>query len=249
MEFRITATIAQLRRELSDVEKRQLPFAGVVAATRTARTVRTRLVEHMQAIFDRPTRWTLNSLKVEPATPADPIATVGWREFASKGTAAGKYIRRNIEGGDRRNTRFEGLLRQGGVLGGGEFLVPARGVPLDAHGNLSRGLYSKIASQLKVSRDPAQNETPRSRRRQRRRGGSRFFMPKPGSGLPRGVYERKAGERGISGVMMAVRQPRYRAIFDFLGLADKIASAEYPEIFWQALRDSVKTSNFRGRWK
>lgn len=173
MRIEVRADIDRFIRELDDVHQRQLPFAGIVAATRSAKEAETGLKAEMGRVFDRPTRFTLGGLRVDPATKADPVANVFFRDFAAKGTPAGKYLLPQVAGGERRAKRFENAMRNAGQLGPGEFLVPARGYPLDQHGNLPRGLYQKILTQLRASRDAAQNETARSGARRRRRGGGR----------------------------------------------------------------------------
>lgn len=250
MRIDVRADIEGFVADLDDVHRRQLPFAGILAATMSARAARDGLHAEMGRVFDRPTRFTLGSLRVAPATRDDRLAVVFFRDFAEKGTPAGKYLLPQVAGGDRRPKRFENAMRNAGQLGPGEFLVPARGYPLDAHGNLSRGLYQRILTQLRASRDAGQNETAASGARRKRRGGSSFFMPQPGSGLPRGVYERRMGALGgIRGVMMAVGQPRYTARFDFFGVGERIARAVFPRQLFEALRRAVRASNFRGRWR
>ena len=86
MRIAVRADIDRFVAELDDVHRRQLPFAGVVAATRSAREAEGGLKAEMARVFDRPTRFTLGGLRVDPATKADPVASVFFRDFAAKGT-------------------------------------------------------------------------------------------------------------------------------------------------------------------
>lgn len=52
--------------ELTDLEQRQLPYVIALSLTETAKQVKDRLELEMRTVFDRPTRWTLNSLRLFP---------------------------------------------------------------------------------------------------------------------------------------------------------------------------------------
>ncbi|SER86124.1 hypothetical protein SAMN04244573_04468, partial [Azotobacter beijerinckii] len=47
--------------------ERQMPFATALALTRTAQLAKEAIEQDMRSVFDRPTRWTLNSLRLIPA--------------------------------------------------------------------------------------------------------------------------------------------------------------------------------------
>lgn len=255
VELSVTAHVREAERLLTATERRHLPFATALALTRTAIEVQKVEKQEIARVFDRPTRWALNAPKVRPARRNDwPLQTaeVFIPGLEGRGIGGGKYLFAQVHGGPRRAKRHEVLLRQAGILQPDEFTVPARGVPLDAHGNLPGALFQRILSQLRARNDPAQNETERSRRRRlrsRTRQGGHYFVgggdvrrgpPRPAN-LPRGVYERW-GARSIRAVLIFVRQPRYGARYDFYGIADRVARERFPREFELALMRASATA-------
>ncbi|NWB23933.1 MULTISPECIES: hypothetical protein [unclassified Pseudomonas] len=65
-----------LKKTLSDLEHRQMPFALARAQTLTAKLVEAAEIEEMSRVFDRPTLFTLNSFFVRPAKKGGPGAVV-----------------------------------------------------------------------------------------------------------------------------------------------------------------------------
>jgi len=156
----------ELTTALDRLTQRQLPFAIAVALTRTGQVIKNAEISEMRRVFDRPTPFTLNSLMLRPATKQRQYAEVWFKDFAPKGTPAAKYLLPQVRGGSRSNKRFEGALRHGGVLGRDEYAIPARGAPKDSYGNVRRGLYQRILSDLGSSRDASQNS----------KGSGKFFV-------------------------------------------------------------------------
>ena len=81
---------------------------------------------------------------------------------------------------------------------GDEFAVPAQGVQLDAFGNVRRSLIVRIVQQMGRVR----------------RGGYRYFVPAPGSRLPRGVWEQQ-GKRVRPLMLFVTDRPDYRRRYPF----------------------------------
>ena len=141
------------------------------------------------------------------------------RDEAAGGIPPSKYLYAEVQGGPRRAKAFELALRRAGLMEQDEYAVPAIGYKRDAYGNLPGPTIVAILSQLKAFAEVGfkMNETARSRRRKMvERAGKkrqRYFVPAPGSGLRRGVYER-VGNR-IRAVLIFVRTPTYRVRFDF----------------------------------
>lgn len=207
---------------------RLAPYAGSTALTWTAKDAEAFVKERMPVVFDRPTRFTLNSTRTQPATVETMRSAVLLRDEAGKGTPASKYLRPQIDGGPRRHKRFEKALIAVGAMARSEFAVPAAGYPLDGYGNLKGGggLYTRILSAVGASRDPTQNATPASRRRAR--GKRAGYFVSHGDHLPRGIYERRG--RSIRAVLIFVAQaPTYRARFPFQQLVQQRAAEVFPD--------------------
>lgn len=215
-------------REAALALGRQAPFAKALTMTRTAVAARDDVSGQLATVFDAPTRFTVNSLKARPATKARPVAEVGFRDFAPKGTPAAKYLQPEVKGGPRRHKGFEQLLIRAGVMRRDEYAVPARGFPLDAAGNLPQGIVTRMLANLRASRDGTANTTARSARRAARRKAATYFVPRRG-GLARGVFERKGDQ--VRAVLIFVRAPTYRPRFQFDRLVERSARRHLPVIF------------------
>lgn len=206
---------AEIRSAHADLNRlhKQFRFAQAVALTRTAQFAQMDIRSRLSKVFDRPTPFTTNSTYAKRATPAQLVAEVGFRG----GDSGDHYLAPQVHGGDRRFGRFEERLRRAGVLGASEYLVPARGYPLDAYGNVPSKVRSVILADLQAHPDHWTRSTKESRaKRSRRKAHSRravYFATRPGSHLPLGIYERVSfGGWGSSvrAVFMFVRRPSYR---------------------------------------
>jgi hypothetical protein len=219
--FSIKVDSSQVDVAIGDNINRQLPFIVSTSLNATAKQAGNALKQAMQHYFDRPTPYTMNALRITYATKARLIATVGYKDESFKGTPATKYLLPEVDGGDRSAKRIEQLLRYAGLLPSDRFVVPGDAATLDQYGNLNRGQYSKMLSQLQASRDRAQNETKGSRRRGRSRDparDARYFVGQPGGGRePLGVWARYQFAYGstVRPVLMFVRAPTYDARFPF----------------------------------
>lgn len=243
LQYDIRSNIAEWSADLDANVARQVPFATAVALTRTARDVREKHQALMPVIFDRPTRFTLNALQVTPATKQTQVASV-W--FKQPNRMRQHYLVPQVEGGGRRHKAFEKWLIGAGLMQSSEFAVPASGIKLDANGNMSQGMIVQILSQLKASPDATQWETRASRKRA---GTSRYryFVPKPGSGLARGIW-RKTSKNRMQPVLIFVSAVKYEKRYPFGQISTDAAEAAFPKRFDEAMLAAIRTSNSRGRW-
>lgn len=244
--FSISVDSSQLEANVRDHVENQLPYAISRALNETGKATQAVLLYTMARSFDRPTPYTLNSLRLIPATKQKLMAQIGFKDDSFKGTPATKYLTPEVEGGDRGMKRIESLLRQRGYLPAGMFVVPGNGAQLDAYGNFSRGQYSKILSQLYASRDAAQNETTRSRKRKGRNPARdvRYFVGQPGGGkLPLGVWARFQFAHGssIRPILLFVKQPHYDPRFAFYDVAQTTAEDLLPAALTNAINLALAT--------
>lgn len=237
----ITTDTAALRQQLTDLQKIEVPFAAARAATDVAFKVRAGEIAEMRTVFRAPTDWTLGGMVVDKADKSGKPARVRFEDFGGKGTPAGRYLQPQIDGGPRRLTPFERRLSVAGLLRPGEFLVPGAGAERDAGGNLNPGQISKILSDLGTI-DTAR-ASPGGRDRGARRGET-YRLERPPSGAPEGIYLQKGGRKLLA--FLIVRQPFYRAIFDFGGVARRIIAREFAAAFRANLARAVASSRYRG---
>jgi hypothetical protein len=232
--IRATSNVREFITHLNDVGRKHMPEATRRALNSVAFNVMRAQAAHMERAFDRPTPFTLRSVRYQKATRDDLNAAVFFRGRDPH------YLIPQVEGGTRPAKRIEDRLRARNILLPSEYVVPARGYPTDRYGNLPRSLWNRILSQLQAQADPQQRETARSGARSRRRRTARYFVgglegrSPIGSRLPRGIYERRGGS--IRGVVMFVRQPNYTAIYPFYELAAEQAEQEFPREFDYHLR-------------
>ncbi len=232
---------------LSDLQRQQLPFAIVVALTRTAWLAKTAEQNEMRRIFNQPVPWTLDSIEVLAATKADPTARI---RFKDERVSAGLYLGPQVRGGQRRHTPFEGRLVRSGIMSRDQYAMPVSGADRDGMGNLNPGQIMKILSDLETV-DTAQ-AFPGARNRGVRAGESYFATTTGGqrtAHLKPGIYKRQAGAAGIVPVFIfTTRRPSYRAIYAFDSVAQRVVDVEFGQQLDRALGDAVRTSNHRDKW-
>lgn len=223
---------------LTDLERNQLPYATALALTETAKKVKERLEGEMRTVFDRPTPYTLNSLRLFPATKQKLVARVWMKNEADKAAPATKWLTPQVYGGGRDDKRSEKLLRAKGVLPEGKYIVPGRDAKLDGFGNIGRGQLQKIIAGLGAQQDKYSNSTD-----SRRSIGNlkRFFVMRRGRDAI-GIGERTGrGRDKVKLVLAFVGRPGYRKEFDFFTLANQEAEDELPIQFELALARALAT--------
>lgn len=239
----VQTNVPMLLAGLTDLQRRKLPLITAMALTFTAKLVEDAERREMRRVFDRPVDWTLNALYTKPATRGDPRASVGFKDWASKGTPAGRYLRYHIDGGPREHTGFEMAMRRAGVLPNDRYAVPTSRLRLDGHGNVPKGLHTKVLSDLGASSDPTQNRNPGRKSRGRLRHLKFFAISTPtkdrGSVMAPGIYLQVGASTHQQILMWAfVRQPTYRKRFDWAGIAQRTIDTGFAKAFRQA-RDQI----------
>ncbi len=237
--LRIDHDFDKLQRRLKQIHRKEIPFATSVALNRTAQKVKQAEIAEMKRVFDRPTRWPLQGLHVVDASKENLEASVHFKDFAGKGVPAGRYLHAQVYGGPRRQKSSEKQLQAAGTMGNAGYWVPGPGAPLDAHGNVPGSVINRILSQVKARQDPSQNETARSRKRNKR--APRYFAIGPGQRLTAGIWERQGKQ--IKLVLIFVpRAPQYDKRFDFYGVANRTMKKVFPKEFSRAFKSAIKTA-------
>jgi hypothetical protein len=235
MRLEMRDNIAQIVQEMRGLCRTKVPTAAAKALTFTAERVQEAEKQEITRVFDKPTRWTLNAVYKRGATPSRLFARVWVKDEASSGIAASKYLPVHIEGGNRPHKRFEKALIHYGLMPADMYAVPGRRARMDGYGNISRGQIVQILSALgaaeRVSGFMA-NRTARSKRRNR--NAPDYFAGRPGNGSgPLGIWQRVGS--GARPILIFVKRPTYRRRFDFYGVANRVAAAEFEPLFRRAL--------------
>lgn len=226
--FKIIDNLAKLPKDVEKWDKNRR-FAVAVGITWTAGDVKNHIRKTMATVFDKPTRWTLNSMGMKPAKRDDYDAKVFFKDFAPKGRPAGKYLGAEIEGGDRALKRSEWHFRNRGYLPQGMYLVPGDDAKLNAYGNIPASTMTKALSDCGAQFDSKQNTTKSKKKY--------FWLPRAGRRLA-GIYFRQGGR--LKTLMVAVRKPAYRKRLDFYGEARKVTDTRLTKNVDKALERYIK---------
>lgn len=229
----VEEAIRQLDKRVQLLTDRNIGYMAARAMTRSAQAAQQQLKQQMpRFIQGGPTPFTQNSTYVRFAKPSDLSVEVGFKQFASKGTPAGRYLQPMAGGGPRRAKSTELQLQRKGLLRVGEYIVPTdvHPVRLNKYGNLTGGTYTQLLSRLGglgeqgYTGNVSNAAASQAKRRQRD-----YFLGAPG-GLPRGIQARVGPKpkgnpggkgrpmtaglpRGFHTVFYITRQPSYRATF------------------------------------
>lgn len=235
--FTISQNIDRLVQQLDSVQARQIPYALSRALNDTAQDVVEAERQHMGSVFDRPTRWTLNAFRVERSSKSNLVATV------ERKSAVGRrfYLEVQAEGGARPQTGLERAmgyrLKYAGQI---VAVTPAAGMRLTAAGNMSPAMVSRVMSAVQVQLDQHQNTTAASRKRNKTR--AQYFVPRPGSKLSPGIWERR-GKRTLRKVMhFTTAVPQYAPRFRFDEVADRKAREVFEANFYRWLQHALATA-------
>ncbi|MGD9947541.1 MAG: hypothetical protein AB7U29_03565 [Desulfobulbus sp.] len=242
--------------------------ACAVALTKAGKLIKEAEVDKMKSVFDNPTRYTLNSLKLTPATKNDLKATVWFKEPDRMGA---HYLVPQVEGGSRKLKGFER------AIGKGE-LVPALGAKLNKDGNVSIGQIRQLLSVLGKAESSAgysANITDRSRRRNTKERDFVIIDSRQRGNLPLGVYQRfqtsvgfgaktkrtfldrsksyqkgrtrgrfasVVRSRGLRPVLLAGRTGhQVKPLLDFYGVAHRTFNQRFEPLFWDTLNTFLQS--------
>lgn len=195
--------------------------------------------------YDRPKKFTTNATFVWRAKASDGermYAGVYFRDWAPKGTPAGRYLHPTIKGVTRPHKGFERALIRAGFMRSDEYATPGRDAPMDAYGNVPGGTIKQMLSQLKAG-TPDQWETNRSRKLKVRKGtgraylsGRRWFVADGATGMPRGIYYRSGQKDPVLVFHFHRRAPKYRAIYPFRQIMAQRTAKDARGVFERAWR-------------
>ena len=219
-----SSELQQAINKLGMLTEKNIRFVVANAMTTASKAAQAELQTAMRSgrFIDNPTPFTINSTYVRFARASDLTTEVGFKQFAVKGTPAGRYLQHMVTGGPREAKRSEFRLRSSGIIGGSRFLVPTGVTPLklNQYGNLPPSTYTQVLSRLKAFNTAgATQNVSRAAASQAKRQQRDYFLGRPG-GLPEGIYARvgrrpKRGglPRGFHTVFYITGQPNYKPTF------------------------------------
>lgn len=232
----------QLTKSAIEMQRRHIPFALVLTATRLAQRIKKGELAVMRKRLDRPTPTTLNSLFLKAATKAKP-ARVYFKDSWTSGIPADTYLQQAVFGGVRPHKRFEKSLIARGIMKSGQYALPSKSF-LNQYGNVSRGTMTKVLSGLGAAETTSgfkANAT--DSKRSMAKGNRRYFGGVVGD--ESGVWERMNTKWGAAVRPVFVFSdgaPAYRTIFPFFKIAENIARAHRTQEFNDALAQNLATA-------
>lgn len=208
--------------------------AAVKAINDTAFVVRKEMQREMSQVFDRPTPYVLNAVRVNPATVDKPWAIVSPEQRQIKGVDPQNILRASEQGGQRKLKRSERALQQAGLLPSGYFtVIPKDPFPGsdDARGNLRGPFMVQLLSYFHAFAEQGYKANMSDKRRAKMHNvgrsanghktinGVSYFVTYGGMRSGAGQHLRpgiwaKSGTHGanVRPVLMFVRAPAYKAV-------------------------------------
>lgn len=252
----ISITLTGLDQTLARLDRtsKQVRFAASVTLNQVAQQVVKDVRAEMVDSFDRPTPYTLNSVRQYGLATRDRLETTV--DFKATGRTGGidpeLYLRWQVNGGERRMKRFERALRSVGALPDGYVTVPGVGAKIDAYGNMSQGQIVQLLSYFRAFLETGYkaNATAASRKRMARgtrtRLGYRYFVGRPGDGRgPLGVYQVVRIGPGVTEllpVLIFVRSTNYQRRLDIQAAAEYSVRRHLQPTFEAALQRAFATA-------
>lgn len=250
MKIDVRHNFQDVLRKLTDIQNRQVPFATMLALNETAFQIKREVEREMPKRLDRPTPWTLRSVRYTKAKKDRLFAEVWFDPWGNKrAITAERWLGPHIFGAARGAKGFERRLRNAGILGSDEFVVPGAEAPIDRYGNVPGSFIVKLLSRLQAAEQVSgysANETASSRKRRKSRNTRQveYFVARPGSHLAPGIWSRTYFGFGtaVKPIFLFVKQPRYRKRFPFFEIGQRVRAVEFPRRFDAAMQRALATA-------
>lgn len=246
----------ELRRSLSDLHSRQVPFAAARALTKTAKSVEKRVQESMADAFSSASPYVKRATFATSATKSRLEAIIGLKDLKpSGGTAPAVLLKEHFTGGLRGNKPYEKALIALGVMPGGYRAIPGRGMRLNAYGNPTRESIRRVLEVIKTGQiyDGGVNTVnSRSRGRQKNQADISYFLKRVGdtswrskhlaSGIYRRVYAGRGKPSAAIPILLFIKQAAYRKVLDMERSAREVVEREFRPNFDVALSEAIRTA-------
>lgn len=254
MKITISTNIPEVRAAM-DKAKSQVPFALSVALNNTAEKAKRAVQAEMPRVFDRPTPWVINSLRVKRSTKTRLEADLDFKDRNSAESSR-TMVEPHVYGGKRHFGAMEARLRNIGLIPDGWNAVPGAAARLDAYGNMSKGQISQVLNVLGAYTESGYNKANAKTVSRLAKGnvkknvyGFVYWVNPVGSKskakhLPPGVYQRVATGFGSSlkPVLIFVNGAAYKKRLDFYGIAQRTIETQLPIEFNAAFDAAVRTA-------
>jgi hypothetical protein len=225
--------IVQAIKGLDALEREQLPFALALTATWTAQDVQQAEKKVISHVFDRPSAYVINSVRVKAARKDNPIAAV-WINDGSQGNGGNiaETLSAEIWGGKRKAKGFTRVMRHKGLLKSDQYLTAAPNARRNKYGNISKASLRKAISDLENPNNP--------------KGRIKYFMLSDDDGVSsawNNVIWKKVGRDGMEPFLLITDDaPSYKKRLPFFEVAERILKKQIPVNFEKAMDYAIATS-------
>lgn len=253
MKIKVDTNFPAVREALKKAAS-QVPFAASLALNRTAESARRDVVDGMQRVFDRPTPWVLNSLRIKRSTKQNLVAEVAFKDKNSVESSR-SMIEPHVFQGKRRFKTMEVRLWRAGLLPDGWNAVPGEAANLDAYGNMSAGQITQVLNILGTYTEAGYNKANDRTKARLAKGnvkkgvyGFVYWVNPVGEGrskhLQPGVYKRVTTSFGSSlkPVIIFVKRAQYKKRLPFYDLVNAAKARDFPKEFDKAFEEAMRTA-------
>lgn len=250
----ITDNIKEVRQQLQGIADDQVPFATSLALNRTTETARVAVRREMESVFDNPTPWVLNSLRVIRSTKVNLNAEVGFKDRNTVESSR-SMVEPHVFANARRFKTMEARLFKAGLLPADYYAVPGAGAKLDAFGNISRGQVSQLLNVLGTFKEAGYNKADARTVARLAKGNVKknvygfVYWVNPvgtrkGAHLLPGVYQRVATPFGSSlkPVLIFVKRTAYKKTLPFFEITTRTVATNFRAEFAKALIEAQRTA-------
>ena len=253
MKITVTTNFPEVQRALSRAAS-QVPFALSTAINKTGAKAQQEIKTEMPKVFDNPTPWVVNSLRIKYATKTNPSAELAYKDRNSVESSR-SMIEPHVFAGKRHYKAMEARLLRAGLIPSGYNAVPGAAARMDAFGNMSKGQITQLLNVLGTYTEAGYNKADGRTVARLSKGNAKkntygfvYWVNRVGSTRARhlqpGVYQRVQTAFGSSlkPVLIFVKQAQYRKRLDFFGIAQKVIDREFPAEFNRAFDEAMRTA-------
>jgi len=236
---------------------RQIPFAAKNALNRCAETTRLTLYGTFRAVFDMPTKQTMDSLRIVYAKKNSLSAEVKVKDIGLPKSHAepgdngevsiASVLEHQFIGGRRRRKRIERSFENAGLIRSGEYLAPGPDARLDQFGNISRGQVQQIYAALGLFFDRYQNATQSKRSQRNAVAAGRLFWSNGKAAtragkLRRGLWGADANGKRLKLILVVIPSANYKRRVDMPAITEKVVAKTWDRCFQQELAKALATA-------
>lgn len=238
-----------------DQSVKQASYALMQALNKTAEQARGEIQTEMKRVFDRPTPWAVDSLRIKYAQREKLIAAIAYKDKNSVESSS-SMIEPHVNAGQRHFKGMEARLNRAGFLPAGWNAVPGAAAQLDSYGNMSKGQITQLLNVLGTYTEAGYNKANSKTVERLAKGNAKkniygfaYFVNRVGNAgrgrhLAPGVYQRVVTGHGSSlkPVLMFVKRALYKPRLDFYGIGQRVVQRDVAGNFRTAFEAAMRTA-------